>query len=98
MPYQFNVNAIKASGLYHYNGTTLLNAPSSSQNFRTIEIGRVDRYSQIALPWEADTMLFRRHRENNFTPWMQVTHSGDISTFIQLGEDTLSAVSDKSTN
>ena len=32
-------NEIKPPGLYHYNGLTLPNAPSTSQNFRTIEIG-----------------------------------------------------------
>ena len=60
-PYQFNFNTIKAPGLYQYDGTTLFNAPSSSQNFRTIEIGRGDRYSQIAFPWDADNMCCRRH-------------------------------------
>ena len=70
IPYQFKFNTIKAPGLCHYNGTTLLNPPSSSQNFRTIEIGRGDRYSQIALPWDADKMFFRWHQDNNFTPWM----------------------------
>ena len=83
---QTKFNTIKPPGLYHYDGG-LANAPSSSLNFRSIEVGREDRYSQIALPWDADQMFFRRQQSNEqckyFTPWVEVVHSGNISTFIQ---------------
>ena len=85
-PYQFNFNTIKAPGLYHDDGG-LSNAPASSLNFRSIEMGREDRHSQIAMPWDADQMFFRRQQshaqDNYFTPWMEVVHSGNIHTFTQ---------------
>jgi len=59
---QTNFNTIKTPGLYHYDGG-LSNAPSSSLNFRSIEIGREDRYTQIALPCDADQMVFQKAAE-----------------------------------
>ena len=47
---QTNFKTIKTPGLYHYDGG-LSNAPSSSLS---IEIGRADRYSRIAMPWDAN--------------------------------------------
>jgi hypothetical protein len=50
-------------------------------------MGREGRYSQIAMPWDADQMFFRRQQSNeqgnNFTPWREVVHSGSINTFTQ---------------
>ena len=62
---QNNFNTIKAPGLYHYDAG--LNAPTSSLNFRSIELGRADRYSRIAMPWDADQMFFRRKQDRSFT-------------------------------
>ena len=71
-PSQNNLDTITSPGLYHYDAG-LSNAPSSSANFRSIEMGREGRYSQIAMPWDADHMFFRRqqcHEQGNFlTPW-----------------------------
>ena len=57
-PSQNNFNTIKAPRLYHYDGG-LSNAPTSSLSFRRIEIGYDGRYSQIAMPWDAEQMFFR---------------------------------------
>ena len=52
---------------------------------KSIEIDREGRYSQIAMPWDADQMLFRRQQSNEqgnyFTPWVEVVHRGNISAF-----------------
>ena len=56
---QNDFNIIKTPGRYNYEGATISNAPSSSQNVRSIEIGYNGRYSQIAMPWDADQMFFR---------------------------------------
>ena len=75
-----NFNTMKTPGLYHYDGG-LSNAPSNSLNFRSIEIGREDRYSQIALPWDADQMFFRRQQSNEqgnyFTPWVESSYRAE---------------------
>ena len=56
-PSQTNFNTVKAHGLSHYdNGIS--NAPTSSLNFRSIEMGWEGRYPQIAMPWDADQMFF----------------------------------------
>ena len=81
-PSQTNFNTITSPGPYHYDGR-LSNAPTSSLNFRSIEIGWGNRYSQIAMPWDADQMFFRRQQDSTFTPWVEVLHSGNINTFIQ---------------
>ena len=88
-----NFDTIKTPGLYHYDGG-LSNPPSSSQIFRSIEIGREGRYSQIAMPWDSDRMFFRRQESNAqgfFTPWREIVHSGNINTFTQMGH-TLAAL------
>jgi hypothetical protein len=75
---------MKAPGLYHCAGG-FSNAPTGSLNFRSNEIGYDGRYSQIAIPWDADQMFFRRQLSNeqgaDFTPWVEVVHSGNINTF-----------------
>ena len=60
-PLQTNFNTIKAPGLYHIDGG-LSNAPTSSLNFRSIEMGREGRYSQIAMPWDADQMFLEGNK------------------------------------
>ena len=46
------------------------------------------------MPFDYDKMFFRRQRNNDFSPWLEVVHSGNINTFIQ---PALSTKQDKST-
>ena len=80
MPTQNDFNIVKAPGLYHYDGG-LFNAPSGSPNFRSIELGSSNRYSQIAMPWDADQMFFRRKQDTTFTTWREVIHNGNIGSY-----------------
>ena len=82
MPTQNDFNIVKAPGLFQYDGG-LSNAPSASLNFRSIELGSSNRYSQIAMPWDADQMFFRRKQDTTFTTWREVIHSGNIGAYTQ---------------
>ena len=58
---QNDFNTIKAPGLYQYdrfNGSPIPNALINSLNFRSIEIGSDGRYSQIAMPCDAEQIFF----------------------------------------
>ena len=78
-------NIFKASGLYHYGSygsvTGLVNAPTNSANFRSIEIGNDNRCSQIAMPWDTDQIFFRGKPDRSFSNWLEVVRSGNINTF-----------------
>ena len=82
---QNNFNTFKTPGLYYdiFDGNPIPNAPINSLNFRSTEIGSAGRYSQIAMPFDYDKMFFRRQRNNDFSPWLEVVHSGNINTLIQ---------------
>ena len=43
------------------------------------------------MPWDSDRMFFRRRQGTSFSSWMEVLHSGNISTFTQLGPDGIAA-------
>jgi hypothetical protein len=68
-----NLDAIKAPGLYHYDQAFTGTKPVASANFRTIEIGGADRYSQVAFPFDRNDMYFRRQTDSAFGPWVRVT-------------------------
>jgi Chaperone of endosialidase/Lower baseplate protein N-terminal domain len=74
---QTNFNTIKQPGLYQYDWW-LSNTPNWSPNYRSIEIGSAGRYSQIALPWDQDSMWFRRQTDAAWSTWREVIHSGNI--------------------
>ena len=44
------------------------------------------------MPWDSDRMFFRRRLGNSFSSWREVIHSGNISTFNQLGPDGIAAL------
>jgi hypothetical protein len=77
---QTNFDAIKAPGLYQYDGT-MTSTPNGRANYRAIEIGSNGRYSQIALPWDQDGMWFRRHQDSTWGTWREVLHSGNFSSY-----------------
>ncbi|NDI85082.1 phage tail-collar fiber domain-containing protein [Undibacterium crateris] len=68
-----NLDVTKPSGLYHYDGAiTGTKPPFASGNYRTIEIGYGTRYTQVAFPWNDDSMYFRR-QQDTWKPWVKVT-------------------------
>jgi hypothetical protein len=91
MPTQNDFDIIKAPGLYQYDGG-VLNSPSNSPNFRSIELGSSNRYSQIAMPWDSDQMFFRRKQDATFTPWREIIHTGNIGAYTQQSADTTAAL------
>ena len=44
------------------------------------------------MPWDSDRMFFRREQGTSFSSWKEVIHSGNISTFTQLGPDGVAAL------
>lgn len=75
-----NFDTIKAPGLYHYDSGITGTPPTASPNFRTIEIGTTDRYSQIALPWDSSNMYFR-YNNGTWQAWQTVLHSGNYNSY-----------------
>ena len=58
-PFQYDLNLIKVPGLYHYEAVNgVLNTSFFSRNWRSIELGDTETYSQIVMPWNADRMFF----------------------------------------
>jgi hypothetical protein len=63
----------KAPGLYHYDGAfTGTRPPDNVANYRTVELGGLNRLSQIALPWNSDNLYFRRSVGTTWFPWSKV--------------------------
>ena len=77
---------MKAPGLYHVD-TGLSNAPTSSLKFRSVEMGQEGRFSQIAMPWDADHMFFRRYENSVWSGWLEIAHSENIGSFTQAALD-----------
>lgn len=75
-----NLDTSKEPGLYHYDGSAapvLGTLPSgNSWNYRTIEVGASNRYTQLAFPWDFDKMYFRRRSGTVAVPvwgaWLEV--------------------------
>jgi hypothetical protein len=85
-----NLDTIKTPGLYHYDGGVGGTTPNGSPNYRTIEIGTNDRYSQIAMPWDSANMFFRRN-QGGWQAWRTVIHDGNYSSYaLPLNGGTLS--------
>ena len=70
-PQSYDFNIVKASGLYHYDAygsvNGLVDAPTNSANFRSIEIGNDNRCSQIAMPFDTDRMSLKRKQDSSFS-------------------------------
>jgi microcystin-dependent protein len=79
---QTNFDLIKQPGLYQYDGTmTGTLPPIGSSNFRTVEVGSNARYSQIALPYNADGLCVRRMTDAAWSAWRTVLHDGNYNNY-----------------
>jgi hypothetical protein len=76
---QTNFDLIKQPGLYQYDGAlTGTLPPLGMANFRTIEVGNANRYSQIALPWFEDGLCTRHNKDGVWSAWRTVWHDGNL--------------------
>ena len=69
-----NLNTIKHTGLYTYDGGISGDQPEggSWHNLRTIEIGYAQRFTQMAFPYNADRVWFRRQSSaDTWQPWFE---------------------------
>ena len=69
-----NLNTIKHTGLYTYDGGISGDQPEggSWHNLRTIEIGYAQRATQMAFPYNADRVWFRRQSSaDTWQPWFE---------------------------
>ena len=72
---RLNINDIKDTGLYHYDGGIDGDQPEGTNwsNLRTIEIGYAQRFTQMAFPYNSDRVWFRRQVQSNgvWQPWFE---------------------------
>ena len=47
----------------------------------TLKLVRGNRYSQIAMPWDADQTFFRSKQDNTFSNWLEVVRGGNANAF-----------------
>ena len=69
-----NLNTIKHTGLYTYDGGISGDQPEGGSwyNLRTIEIGYGQRFTQMAFPYNADRVWFRRQSSaDTWQPWFE---------------------------
>lgn len=78
-----SLDTVSTPGLYQYDGAfSGTKPPDNSPNYRTIEIGTTNRFSQIAMPWDSDGFYFRRHDGSAFSAWRTVIHDGNFTAAI----------------
>lgn len=72
---RLDIDAIKDTGLYSYDGGITGTQPEGTNwyNLRTIEIGYGQRFTQMAFPYNADRVWFRRQVQSNgvWQPWFE---------------------------
>jgi hypothetical protein len=77
-----SLDTVSTPGLYQYDGGFGgTKPPDNSPNYRTIEIGNGNRFSQIAMPWDSDGFYFRRQQGSTFTSWRTVLHDGNYTSY-----------------
>lgn len=81
-----SLDTISTPGLYQYDGGFGgTKPPDNSPNYRTIEIGNGNRFSQIAMPWNSDGFYFRRQEGATFSSWRTVLHDGNFPSINTYG-------------
>lgn len=81
-----SLDTVSTPGLYQYDGGFGgTKPPDNSPNYRTIEIGSGNRFSQIAMPWNSDGFYFRRQEGSTFSAWRTVIHDGNFPSLNTYG-------------
>jgi hypothetical protein len=94
-----SLDTISTPGLYQYDGGFGgTKPPDNSPNYRTIEIGNGNRFSQIAMPWNSDGFYFRRQEGATFSAWRTVLHDGNYNSYVLSASGTAAMLTAGSAN
>lgn len=77
---QTDFNLTKSPGLYHYDGA-ITNSPDSDANYRSIEIGAGNRYSQLVFNYSNSGLWLRRRTDTTWSGWNKIIHDGNYNSY-----------------
>ena len=86
-----DLNTLTSNGLYVADGT-ISNAPASTANCRVLVIATSPyRVTQIAQVYDADRLFFRRRVDEQWQPWREVYHTGNLAPATAAAAGLMSA-------
>ncbi len=86
-----DLNTLTSNGLYVADGS-ISNAPASTANCRVLVIATSPyRVTQIAQVYDADRLFFRRRVDEQWQPWREVYHSGNLAPATAAAAGLMSA-------
>lgn len=86
-----DLNTLTSNGLYVADGA-ISNAPASTANCRVLVIATSPyRVTQIAQVYDADRLFFRRRIDEQWQPWREVYHSGNLAPATAAAAGLMSA-------
>lgn len=82
-----SMNAYMPPGIYEYDPVGE-GAPTSIPNHTVLSMGRVTRWTQLAIPYSQDQLFFRRNIDGNRGAWQEVWHSGNFRPELKADKAT----------
>ncbi|QEL57039.1 gp53-like domain-containing protein [Chromobacterium paludis] len=82
-----SLNTYTVPGVYEYD-PVVDGAPTSIPNHTVLSMGRVARWTQLAIPYRKDQLFFRRNIDGNRGEWQEVWHGGNFRPELKADKAT----------